>query len=63
MVALQWAPAHKGAEGNEVADEQAKAAAESPCDPVQRSILGEASLAFVSRSINQQHGEMDQRPR
>ena len=49
----QWTPAHQGFEGNEIADQFAKPATESACDAVQRGVLRETSLAFVSscRSI------------
>ena len=44
----RWTPAHQGAEGNEMADQFAEPATESACDAVQRGVLREASLAFVS---------------
>ena len=46
---VRWTPAHRWVE---VADEWARAAAESPCDTA-KNILSEASLGFVSGSITE----------
>ena len=50
---LRWTPAYQGVEGNEVANQWAKAAAESVLCSAQKTILREMSLAFVSRSITE----------
>ena len=45
---LRWVPSHSDIEGNEVADDWAKMAAESPMDAVPRDYLCETSFAYMS---------------
>ena len=48
-ITLRWTPAHKGVEGNKVAEEYAKVATESAWDATDRRYLREASLAHLTR--------------
>ena len=50
-VTLCWVPAHNGVQGNEVADEYVRAAAEGadPGDPVQGEYRWETSLPHITR--------------
>ena len=45
---LRWVPSHSDIEGNEVADDWAKMAAESPLDAVPRDYLRETSSAHMA---------------
>lgn len=50
---VRWVPSHLGAEGNEVADEWAKMAAEGPRDTVSRRYLGKTSFAHMARRVSE----------
>ena len=49
ILTLRWVPSHSDIEGNEVADDWAKMAAESPLDAVPRDYLRETSFAHMTR--------------
>ena len=50
---FRWVPSHSNIEGNEVADDWAKMAAESPMDAVPRDYLRETSFAYMSRKATE----------
>ena len=50
---LSWVLSHSDIEGNEVADDWAKMAAESPMDAVPRDYLRETSFAYMSRKATE----------
>ena len=57
-ITMRWTPANKGVEDNEVADEYAKAAAESACYSVDRQYLQEASLAHLTRETTEKRSRV-----
>jgi ribonuclease HI len=59
-VSLRWAPAHKGVNGNEMADQWAKAAAKQSGEEVNRATT-EASLAFLKRKTSEVRKEATRR--
>ena len=50
---LRWVPSHLGIEGNEVADDWAKRAAEDQGDSVPRAYLRETSFAHMTRRVTE----------
>ena len=50
---LRWVPNHLGIEGNEIADDWAKRAAEDQGDSVPRAYLRETSFAHMARRVTE----------